>query len=229
MHADIPRSCGAKHRVWIAMILIAATTTAARAQECLGSLPFDQGRIRVGAAGERRASESRVAGTVGMGGSRLFGEVAGGIVTRDAFETSGRLIGGSAGAAWQLPFALRACPVASVRWILGPKGISGSEVDASTFDTRIGLSIGRAFRLARGVHLIPAAGGSLRREQLVLDSPASGESFRRVDVFGTIDATLGFAFASRVSIVPRVGTTVGALDDGMHIALAIAVGFWRGQ
>ena len=212
-----------------ALVGIVLLAEPGEAQHCAGAAPFASSRFRIGAVGERRDDRARLTGALAIGGRRKFAEVSAGIGTYDAFDTPSTLVGLAAGLEREMGRGVRACPRASVLAGIGPRDIAGGDVDASTLDGQLGVDVGRAFALARHVQLVPFAGAALRWARLTLDSPSSGESFRRTDTYGTIDGGVGAIIARRVSIVPRVSTSVGALDAGSSVSLSIAIGVGGGE
>lgn len=202
--------------------------TAADAQQCSGTGAFSDGRVRIGAAAEMRDEWTRVVGTVALGGSVGFAELAGGIVSYRALSSAGVLAGASGGLEREIGRGLRACPRVAVLAGFGPRAIDGGDVDASTLDAGAGVDVGWPIAVARRVQIVPHAGLSMRWARLALDTGPSGESIRRSDTFGTLEAGVGAIFARRVSVVPRVGVSFGALDEGTSISLAIGIATGRG-
>lgn len=202
--------------------------TVGEAQQCSGAGAFSDGRVRIGAAAEMRDEWTRVVGTVALGGSAGFVELAGGIVSYSALSSAGVLAGASGGLEREIGGRLRVCPRVAILAGFGPRGIGGGDVDASTLDAAAGVDVGWPIAVARRVQLVPHAGLSMRWARLALDTGPSGESIGRRDAFGAVEAGVGAIFARRVSVVPRVGINFGALDDGTSISLAIGIATGRG-
>ena len=219
----LPRVRGVRALV-AGLVVLGATASVVRAQECSGAASFGATSLRIGVTGERRDDRARLTAAFALGGERAFGEISGGIATWDALQSTGALIGVAGGLEREFRGGLHACPRVSLLAGFGPRGIDGSDVDASTLDAMVGVEAGRAFGLGRGVQLVPFAAASLRWARLVLDAPPGGESFRRLDAYGSIDAGVGTVIAHRVSLVPRISTSIGALDEGTVYSLTVAVG-----
>ena len=196
---------------------------AARAQTCGGSLSLGDWRLLASAFAEQWDDRSALLGGLGLAGGRVFGVISGGIVTRAGLRPAAPMVAVAAGVERPVRNGVRACPHVSIAGGFGPRDIEGSDVDARSIDLELGIEAGRAFLGGRRVQIVPFVGGGLRRSLLELSSGA-GESIRRSDVYGTIDAGSGIVVARRLAIIPRVRRTLGALDDDASISLTVAVG-----
>ena len=203
--------------------LTVAPVAVARAQTCAGSLSLGDRRLLAGAFAEQWDDRSTLLGGLGLARGAVFGMLSGGIVSRAGLRPAAPMVAVVAGLERALGSGVRACPRVSAAAGFGPRDIEGSDVDARSIDLELGMEAGRAFLRDRRIQIVPFVGAGLRRSLLELSSGA-GESIRRSDVYGTIDAGSGIVVARRLAIIPRVTRTLGALDDDASISLRVAVG-----
>ncbi len=163
-------------------------------------------------------------GAVSSGGDRAFGAFAVGTTHIDAYNASGFTVGLDAG--YQIPLGkqgwVQLCPGAGVGLLSGPKNISGTGVDYSETDIRVGLIVGGVAARTAQVDVVPTGLIEFVNAHEKLQG-ASGTSTSRSQSLGVVGLGLGFVFSNQVSIRPAVSIPFGISGASTSFGVWLAV------
>jgi hypothetical protein len=202
--------------------MVAALSTVARAQACLGSVSFATVPVRLGGGAIFGKDYTAVAASLIAGKENAaFGDVGLSRIYFDDVDDTGDDIFVELG--YQRPIGQRAqlCPVVGASIGTGPEdgGIENSRFASA------GLALGLTFHPAVSVKVIP--NGSVRYEYASsdLNDPATGKA-TFTDNSGVADLGLGLIFfRDRLAIQPTVQFPFAAETNAVSYGLVVSVGF----
>lgn len=218
----------AKRTGLVILALVAMTASQARAQYCNGMPSFVGQPLQARVGGEFNDQATQWLGGVGYGAHAMFGGVDVGVVNLDELDASAvgvNLSGGYELRALDSDRRFRACPVANVSHLFGPKDIEDSGVDYSETTFGFGVNLGVLATETEQMQLIPTAGFGFNVMNWSLEG--AGFEFDDTETYFNLDLGVGMVFNGRMGLHPFVSIPIGLEGADASFGVTLGMNFGR--
>jgi hypothetical protein len=208
--------------------LLAILNQPALAQTCLGLASYSDAPVQVTGAGWLTSEASSFGAGLGYGHpSRMFGGIAIGTTSNEAFHGSTLELGASVG--YQIPLGKTAqfhlCPVASFGVGIGPKNTFNSGVDRSSQTASAGIALATSLPATPRVKVIPTLGLAYAYRGDKAENTSGASLFEIKDHYARVQLGVGLVLDSNYSLRPSVDIPLRQAASGPTFGIILGYNF----